>query len=98
MRFCYRVIPLQGRTASNPTAEDGIAGRPSGRRAPDPGPLCLPQEMTHQLVESGRYDTREDFTVVLQPFFEKVDMPKTPVSKANVVDKWGGTQMVSSCF
>ncbi|XP_045700281.1 phospholipase B1, membrane-associated [Phyllostomus hastatus] len=35
------------------------------------------QEMTHQLVESGRYDTREDFTVVLQPFFEKVDMPKT---------------------
>nr|XP_020741977.1 phospholipase B1, membrane-associated [Odocoileus virginianus texanus]XP_020741978.1 phospholipase B1, membrane-associated [Odocoileus virginianus texanus]XP_020741979.1 phospholipase B1, membrane-associated [Odocoileus virginianus texanus]XP_020741980.1 phospholipase B1, membrane-associated [Odocoileus virginianus texanus] len=36
------------------------------------------QEGTHQLVESGRYDTREDFTVVVQPFFEKVDMPKTP--------------------
>ncbi|XP_045664850.1 phospholipase B1, membrane-associated [Ursus americanus] len=35
------------------------------------------QERTHQLVESGRYDTREDFTVVVQPFFEKVDMPKT---------------------
>ncbi|XP_037668950.1 phospholipase B1, membrane-associated [Choloepus didactylus] len=35
------------------------------------------QEGTHQLVESGRYDTREDFTVVVQPFFEKVDMPKT---------------------
>ncbi|KAB0361845.1 hypothetical protein FD754_006001, partial [Muntiacus muntjak] len=35
-------------------------------------------EGTHQLVESGRYDTREDFTVVVQPFFEKVDMPKTP--------------------
>uniref|UniRef100_A0A8C3X2L1 Phospholipase B1, membrane-associated n=1 Tax=Catagonus wagneri TaxID=51154 RepID=A0A8C3X2L1_9CETA len=36
------------------------------------------QEGTHRLVESGRYDTREDFTVVVQPFFEKVDMPKTP--------------------
>ncbi|XP_014636844.1 PREDICTED: phospholipase B1, membrane-associated [Ceratotherium simum simum] len=35
------------------------------------------QEGTHELVESGRYDTREDFTVVVQPFFEKVDMPKT---------------------
>ncbi|XP_033694695.1 phospholipase B1, membrane-associated isoform X1 [Tursiops truncatus] len=36
------------------------------------------QEGTHQLVESGRYDTREDFTVVVQPFFENVAMPKTP--------------------
>ncbi|KAB1267226.1 Phospholipase B1; membrane-associated [Camelus dromedarius] len=36
------------------------------------------QERTHELVESGQYDTREDFTVVVQPFFEKVDMPKTP--------------------
>nr|XP_035946060.1 phospholipase B1, membrane-associated [Halichoerus grypus] len=35
------------------------------------------QEGTHQLVENGRYDTREDFTVVVQPLFEKVDMPKT---------------------
>ncbi|XP_019513787.1 PREDICTED: phospholipase B1, membrane-associated [Hipposideros armiger] len=35
------------------------------------------QELTHQLVEKGRYDTREDFTVVVQPFFEKVTMPKT---------------------
>uniref|UniRef100_G1RZD0 Phospholipase B1, membrane-associated n=1 Tax=Nomascus leucogenys TaxID=61853 RepID=G1RZD0_NOMLE len=35
------------------------------------------QEKTHQLIESGRYDTREDFTVVVQPFFENVDMPKT---------------------
>ncbi|XP_023566793.1 phospholipase B1, membrane-associated [Octodon degus] len=35
------------------------------------------QEGTEQLVESGRYDTREDFTVVVQPFLEKVDMPKT---------------------
>ncbi|XP_021563672.1 phospholipase B1, membrane-associated, partial [Carlito syrichta] len=36
------------------------------------------QEGTHELVESGRYDTREDFTVVVQPFFEEVDMPRTP--------------------
>ncbi|KAM5291657.1 phospholipase B1, membrane-associated [Ctenodactylus gundi] len=34
------------------------------------------QEGTQQLVDSGRYDTREDFTVVVQPFFENVDMPK----------------------
>ncbi|KAM4867303.1 phospholipase B1, membrane-associated [Thomomys bottae] len=35
------------------------------------------QEGTEELIESGRYDTRDDFTVVVQPFFEKVDMPKT---------------------
>uniref|UniRef100_A0A8B9VN08 Phospholipase B1, membrane-associated n=1 Tax=Anas zonorhyncha TaxID=75864 RepID=A0A8B9VN08_9AVES len=35
------------------------------------------QERTKELVESGRYDTREDFTVVLQPFLTHVDMPKT---------------------
>nr|XP_020839433.1 phospholipase B1, membrane-associated [Phascolarctos cinereus] len=35
------------------------------------------QVATHQLVDSGRYDTKEDFTVVLQPFMEKVNMPKT---------------------
>nr|XP_014425321.2 phospholipase B1, membrane-associated [Pelodiscus sinensis] len=35
------------------------------------------QEGTHQLVESGRYDTKEDFTVVVQPFLEKVTIPKT---------------------
>ncbi|KAM6221123.1 phospholipase B1, membrane-associated [Rhynchocyon petersi] len=34
------------------------------------------QERTYQLIESGRYDTGDDFTVVIQPFFEKVDMPK----------------------
>ncbi|KFO23324.1 Phospholipase B1, membrane-associated [Fukomys damarensis] len=36
------------------------------------------QEGTDQLIKSGRYDTREDFTVVVQPLFEKVDIPKTP--------------------
>ncbi|EPQ13072.1 Phospholipase B1, membrane-associated [Myotis brandtii] len=50
------------------------------------------QERTHQLVEGGRYDTREDFTVVVQPFFEKVDLPKTPVKKARTVEKWGAQE------
>ncbi|XP_015685338.1 phospholipase B1, membrane-associated-like, partial [Protobothrops mucrosquamatus] len=36
------------------------------------------QEETHRLIESGRYDTREDFTVVVQPLFEKPEMPMTP--------------------
>uniref|UniRef100_A0A7M4ERY4 Phospholipase B1, membrane-associated n=1 Tax=Crocodylus porosus TaxID=8502 RepID=A0A7M4ERY4_CROPO len=39
--------------------------------------FLLLQEGTHQLIESGRYDTKEDFTVVVQPFLEKVTMPKT---------------------
>lgn len=28
-----------------------------------------------ELVESGRYDTREDFSVVLQPFFLNIRLP-----------------------
>ncbi|NXU51774.1 PLB1 Phospholipase, partial [Turnix velox] len=35
------------------------------------------QETTRQLVESGRYDTTDDFTVVMQPFLTNVKMPKT---------------------
>ncbi|NXO14029.1 PLB1 Phospholipase, partial [Oriolus oriolus] len=35
------------------------------------------QERTRQLVESGRYDTKDDFTVVMQPFMTNVEMPKT---------------------
>lgn len=38
-------------------------------------------------MEGGRYDTREDFTVVLQPFFQIVDLPKTSVKKARAVEK-----------
>ncbi|XP_040586851.1 phospholipase B1, membrane-associated isoform X2 [Mesocricetus auratus] len=36
------------------------------------------QIKTEQLIKSGRYDTRDDFTVVLQPFFENVAVPRTP--------------------
>ncbi|KFP76921.1 Phospholipase B1, membrane-associated, partial [Apaloderma vittatum] len=35
------------------------------------------QETTRQLVESGRYDTTDDFTVVMQPFMMNVNIPKT---------------------
>ncbi|NXP21921.1 PLB1 Phospholipase, partial [Scytalopus superciliaris] len=35
------------------------------------------QERTRQLVESGRYDTTDDFTVVIQPFITNMEMPKT---------------------
>uniref|UniRef100_A0A674H8G5 Phospholipase B1, membrane-associated n=1 Tax=Taeniopygia guttata TaxID=59729 RepID=A0A674H8G5_TAEGU len=35
------------------------------------------QEGTRQLVESGRYDTKDDFTVVMQPFMTNMEMPKT---------------------
>uniref|UniRef100_A0A8C0UUQ3 Phospholipase B1, membrane-associated n=1 Tax=Cyanistes caeruleus TaxID=156563 RepID=A0A8C0UUQ3_CYACU len=35
------------------------------------------QEKTRQLVESGRYDTKDDFTVVMQPFMTDMEMPKT---------------------
>lgn len=32
-----------------------------------------------ELVESGRYDTREDFSVVLQPFFHSIRLPTLEV-------------------
>ncbi|NXK84726.1 PLB1 Phospholipase, partial [Amazona guildingii] len=35
------------------------------------------QERTRQLVESGRYDTTDDFTVVMQPLSVNIGMPKT---------------------
>ncbi|XP_074844506.1 phospholipase B1, membrane-associated [Carettochelys insculpta] len=35
------------------------------------------QEGSRRLAESGRYDTRDGFTVVVQPFLEKVTVPKT---------------------
>nr|XP_060610103.1 phospholipase B1, membrane-associated [Anolis sagrei ordinatus] len=36
------------------------------------------QEGTHNLINSGRYDTKEDFTVIVQPFLEETEMPMTP--------------------
>lgn len=48
------------------------------------------------MIESGRYDTREDFTVVVQPFFENVYLPKTPVKKTSIMDKWGGGGLESA--
>ncbi|XP_052042292.1 phospholipase B1, membrane-associated-like [Apodemus sylvaticus] len=39
------------------------------------------QKETEKLIESGRYDTKNDFTVVLQPFFENMTMPRTPDGK-----------------
>ncbi|CAH1264274.1 PLB1 [Branchiostoma lanceolatum] len=34
------------------------------------------QDETNQLVNSGRYDTRDDFTVVVQPFMQEFQPPK----------------------
>ncbi|XP_061609687.1 phospholipase B1, membrane-associated-like isoform X1 [Phyllopteryx taeniolatus] len=36
------------------------------------------QLMLSELVESGRYDTRPDFTVVTQPFFRDIIVPRLP--------------------
>ncbi|XP_068135752.1 phospholipase B1, membrane-associated-like isoform X2 [Hyperolius riggenbachi] len=33
------------------------------------------QEKTRQLVDTGMYDTKEDFTVVVQPFLEHMELP-----------------------
>lgn len=42
--------------------------------------LCMcSQTATRNLVASGRYNTRSDFTVVLQPFFRNVIFPVLPV-------------------
>lgn len=34
------------------------------------------QQGIRDLVNSGRYDTRDDFTVVSQPFFEDTAIPR----------------------
>lgn len=33
-----------------------------------------------QLIDSGRYDTHKNFTVVLQPFMRDIYLPKLEVS------------------
>lgn len=36
------------------------------------------REVLRELVETGKYDTRDDFTVVIQPFFSQTYPPDTP--------------------
>ena len=39
------------------------------------------QNLTEQLINSGKYDTRDDFTVVVQPFMKDFKMPRLPNGK-----------------
>ncbi|XP_041815327.1 phospholipase B1, membrane-associated-like [Chelmon rostratus] len=41
------------------------------------------QRSLHDLVESGRYETRSDFTVVLQPFLREIIVPRLPDGRAD---------------
>ena len=41
-------------------------------------------KFTRDLVESGRYDTTDDFTVVLQPFFIDYPAPRLPNGKVDL--------------
>ncbi|XP_042359876.1 phospholipase B1, membrane-associated-like [Plectropomus leopardus] len=41
------------------------------------------QRLLHDLVESSRYDTRSDFTVVVQPFFRDINFPRLPDGRAD---------------
>ncbi|KAM7395163.1 hypothetical protein PAMA_006764 [Pampus argenteus] len=41
------------------------------------------QRSLSDLVESGRYDTRSDFTVVTQPFFSEIVVPRLPDGRAD---------------
>lgn len=35
------------------------------------------QRLTNLLIDSGDYDTKEDFTVIRQPFMEHMKVPQT---------------------
>ena len=35
------------------------------------------QKGLRDLVDSGRYDTKDDFTVVTQPFWSETELPRT---------------------
>ncbi|KAM8832531.1 phospholipase B1, membrane-associated-like isoform 2-T2 [Spinachia spinachia] len=41
------------------------------------------QRSLHGLVETSRYDTRSDFTVVVQPFFRDIIVPRLPDGRAD---------------
>ena len=42
------------------------------------------QNLTEQLVNSGKYDTKDDFTVVIQPMFKDFVIPKLPNGETDV--------------
>jgi phospholipase B1 len=42
------------------------------------------QNLTQQLVDSGRYDSTDDFTVVVQPFFKDFLAPRTSDGKVDL--------------
>ncbi|XP_053315060.1 phospholipase B1, membrane-associated [Spea bombifrons] len=50
------------------------------------------QEKTRQLVESGKYDTKDDFTVVIQPLLEQLEIP---LNAEGVPDR---SYMAPDCF
>lgn len=49
-----------------------------------------------ELVESGRYDTREDFSVVLQPFFHNTRLPVLEVRPCPAHGAPGGKRNVQA--
>ncbi|XP_070578250.1 phospholipase B1, membrane-associated-like [Ptychodera flava] len=51
------------------------------------------QRLTRELVDSGRYDTRDDFTVVVQPFLEHTGMPWN-----EEIGGWDDSMMAPDCF
>lgn len=53
------------------------------------------KRLLHELVESSRYDTRSDFTVVIQPFFRDIVVPRLPVSNTLCC---GGCHLVTKAW
>ena len=47
---------------------------------------------TEQLIKTGRYDTKDDFTVVYQPFFRNFGAPRLPDGKIDI------TYSAPDCF
>lgn len=45
--------------------------------------FLLGQTLLEDLIMSGRYDTKDDFTVVYQPYLTKTRFPLLPVSIIN---------------
>lgn len=50
--------------------------------------LSFSKRALHELVESSQYDTRSDFTVVIQPFFREIVVPRLPVSNNDNLHFW----------